>query len=184
MTDDPLDYRTPRRPRYQRTPQDWAWLRRRLLYYLAHVALFFAIISRLGPNLFLFKSPFSPSPAYYVRLTQPFVPMIAAIKAYQRDHGQLPSDSDSLPEDYRPPDWQGQEGEILHYGSITFPADVGTITCRADASTVVEYDFTPATEGWIIHAPRYDGRIKAPIVPAAPPPATHPATNQKNHAAK
>jgi hypothetical protein len=156
-----LDYQTQDR-RYQPTREDHLWRLRRLAYYGAQLLLFLAIIYGVGPNLFLFHSLFRPSPASYARLTPPYVSIVAAIKAYQRDTGSLPSGTYELPKRYLPADCDRITGEILGHPDVTF--QVG--------NTVLAYDFTPATEGWIIYAPRYQGRIPAPLVQAAPSPTT------------
>ena len=154
--------------RYEPTPEDRAWLLRRLAYYFAHLLVFSLIVYRIGPNLFLFHSPFSPSPAYYATLTRPYVSMVAAIKAYKRDTGSLPSGTDDLPKEYVPADYIGEIGEILGTGIITFG------TGDRHSIVVVAYDFRPATEGWFIYAPRYYGPIPAPKVQPAPTPPTPP----------
>ena len=156
------------KPHYKPTPEDRAWLRYRLGWYAFQVLLFLAIVYRIGPNLVLFHSLFSPRPEDFVKFTNDYVPMIAAIKAYNRDFGKLPLDSDEMPREYEPRDFNGQLGEILDTTSITFQV--------ADYA-VLEYEFSPPIEGWIVHSPRYDGRIPAPIVPAAPKPATRPSSS-------
>ncbi|MGA2443077.1 MAG: hypothetical protein ABSH08_19155 [Tepidisphaeraceae bacterium] len=156
-----------RRPRYRPTPEDRVWLLYRLGWYGFQLLLLLAIVYRIGPNLFLFHSPFSPRPEDFVSYTNEYVPIIAAIKAYNRDFGKLPFDSD-LPPEYMPRGYKGVVGEIVNTTSITFPL--------AD-HIVLEYEFSPAMEGWIVHSPRYDGRIPAPIVPAAPKPVTRPSSS-------
>jgi hypothetical protein len=161
-----LDYQA-RKVRYQLTAEDREWRRKRMGWYGLQILLFLVIVYRIGPNLILFHSPFSPAPKDFVPFTSQYVQMIAAIKAYNRDFGQLPLTSMDLPPQYMPPGYNGDIGEIGMTTSITFPiADHG----------VLEYEFSPAMEGWIVHSPRYDGRIPAPIVTAAPKPAaTQPA---------
>lgn len=170
-----LDYEAARE-RYEPTPEDRAWQRKRFAWYGFQVFLFFAIVYRIGPNLILFHSPFSPGPKDFVPLTSQYVPIIAAIKAYHRDYGTLPFESVDLPPQYMPPGYMnnGQNSEILNTTSITFQA--------ADSS-VLEYEFSPMIEGWKVHSPRYDGAIPAPIVAAAPKPVASPAgpaTNPTN----
>ena len=167
-----LDYEIPKR-HYHPTAEDRSWLVRRLIYYAAHVLFLLAIVYRVGPNLFLFHSPLSPAPADYITFARDYVPMIAALKAYQRDSGALPHSSDELPKEYRPINFQGEEGQIMGSPTITFPIK---------GHSVLVYDFAPATEGWSIYAPRYYGRIPAGIVQAAPSPATNPATRPKTDA--
>jgi hypothetical protein len=169
MSQHPLNYASPNRqderPPYRATPEDRAWLWRRLRYYGLQLLLFLAIVYRIGPNLFLYHSPLSPSAADYVRYTKQYVPIIAAIKAYNRDFGKLPAGDFDLPPDYLPANYHGGGAEILGT-SITFEtAEFG----------VIEYDFSPTSEGWIMHFPRYDGRIAAPIVAAAPKPSAQPS---------
>ena len=153
---------------YHPTREDRAWLLRRFGWYGFQLLLFLSIIYRIGPNLVLFHSPFSPSPEDFVPYTEDFVPTIAAIKAYNRDFGKLPLDAMELPPEYMPPGGVGVNGEILDTTSITF---------GAGKSAVLEYEFSPAKEGWIVHSPRYDGRIPAPIVAAAPKPVTQPSAS-------
>ena len=106
-----LEYEV-RKPHYTPTPEDRAWRLRRLGWYGFQLILFLAIVYRIGPNLVLFHSPFSPSPAEYVAFTNDYVPMIAAIKAYNRDFGKLPMGSFDLPPKYKPRGFKGENGEI------------------------------------------------------------------------
>lgn len=164
-----LDYEA-KLPRYQPTPEDRRWLLRRLSYYLAHLVVLAFIGYQAGPNLIMFHSLFSPTPAEYAAIAQQrYTTTIAAIKAYQRDNGSLPRITYDLEGTYLPKDF-GELGTIFETTSVTFGLD------RA----IVEYEFTPASEGWFIHAPRYDGRLPAPIVAAAP--ATRPAVTQPTNA--
>jgi hypothetical protein len=98
---------TTRLQHYQPTPEDRAWRLRRLGYYILQIALFLLVGFRVGPNLILFHSPMSPTPADFVPFTERFVPVIAAIKAYNRDYGKLPVDSYDLPPEYGPPNYDG-----------------------------------------------------------------------------
>ncbi len=154
--------------RYHPTPEDRSWLVYRLGYSALQLLLLLVIVYRVGPNLFLFDTPFTPGPLDYVRYTTDYVPAIAAIQAYQRDFGKLPVDTDDLAPEYLPADFKGGRGEINGTTSITFP--VGN-------HGVLEYEFSPTIEGWMIHSPRYNGRIPAPIVPAAPKPTTRSSSN-------
>lgn len=148
------------RPRYATTAEDSAWFFRRLGYYLAHALVFFVIVKWIGPDLIIYCQ-FSSSPDYYAKLSQPYMPMIAAIKAYQRDHRELPETTFDMPEKYQPTNWDNTLiGTILGASSVTFEL--------RDQSAVLEYEFTPESEGWIIHAPRCQKRLPLPIVPAAP----------------
>ncbi len=162
-----LDYEA-RKRHYSPTPEDRRWLLYRLGWYGLQLLLFLAIVYRIGPNFFLFHSPFSPDPEDFVALTRNYVPIIAEIKAYRRDFGKLPMDSYDLPPEYTPRGFNGANGEILNTTSITFPTGL---------HAVLEYEFSPPIEGWIVHSPRYDGRIPAPIVPAAPKPVTRPSSS-------
>ena len=118
----------------------------------------------------MFHSLFSPTPADYAAIAQQrYTTAIAALKAYQRDNGSLPDSTWDIPETYLPKD-SSELGTVCGTTSVTFGLN------RA----IVEYEFTPATEGWFIHAPRYDGRLPAPIVAAAP--ATRPAVTQPTNA--
>lgn len=161
-----IDYANAKR-KYEPTREDLKWDDRRFAYYFVHVLLFALIVYRIGPNMFLFHSPFSPPPAHYAALAKQYEPLIAAIKAYQRDFGKLPSDSYSLPESYRPAGYTAGDGQIIGTNSITFgPTEY----------SVIEYNFAQPGEGWTVYAPRYQGPIPAPIVLAAPSPASQPST--------
>ncbi len=76
-------------------------------------------------------------------------------------------DNFDLPPEYMPRGFNGEIGEIFNTTSITF---------QVGDHAVLEYEFSPPIEGWIVHSPRYDGRIPAPIVAAAPKPVTRPST--------
>ena len=166
-----LDYEA-KLPRYESSPEDRRWLLRRLSYYLGHLAVLLLIVYRPGPNLFLFHSLFSPTPADYAAIAQErYTTTIAAIKAYQRDNGALPSGTSELQGTYLPQNF-GEVGNIIGFTSVTFMLEGN--------SAVVEYEFTPATEGWFIYAPRYYGRLPAPLV--APSPTTRPAATQQTNA--
>jgi hypothetical protein len=164
---DTLDYRTPKRS-YLPTAADRRWFHRRLLYYAGHVLLFAAIIYRAGPNMFLFHRPWSPKAADYTAMTRDYVAMIAAIKAYQRDTQSMPFDTLELPKGYQPSNYRGEIGRIYGTPRVTF----------AIGHNVLVYDFSSATEGWYVYAPRYHGPIAAPRVPPAPPPVTRPTTTR------
>jgi hypothetical protein len=161
-----IDYQARKVP-YNLTPEDRAWRRRRLGWYCFQLFLFFAIVYRIGPNLFLFHSPFSPGPRDFVAEADKYAPMIAAIKAYNRDFETWPGSSWELPPNYMPPNIVGEGGEIMGT-SITFPV----------GHDVLEYEFSPAIEGWTVHSPRYDGPIPAAIVAAAAKPATQPSSGK------
>jgi hypothetical protein len=158
---------------YKPTPEDLAWRLYRTGWWGFQLLLFLTIAWRIGPNLLLFHSPFSPGPEDYVPYTKQYAPIIAAIKAYDRDFGKLPDDSWGLPPQYMPPGFKGEGGEILPATSLTIP--IG-------AQGVLEYEFSPEKEGWWVHSPRYDGPIPAPIVPAAPKLATQPSTTSPTNA--
>jgi hypothetical protein len=165
-----LDYEK-QEPRYVPRPEDRRWRLRRIAYYLGHVVLFGAIVYRAGPNMFLFHSPFSPPPQHYAGLAKQYMPLVAAIKAYQRDFGKLPMDSFNLPPRYRPAGYTAGEGAILGTNSITF----GPIEY-----SVIEYNFAQPGEGWTVYAPRYKGPIPAPLVLATPSPASRPTTGSSD----
>ena len=160
---DMLDYEAKPR-RYQSTPEDRCWLLRRLSYYLALLVVLVLIVVRPGPNLFLFHSLFSPTPAYYAAIAQErYTTTIAAIKAYQLDHGALPEDTYALRGIYLPQTFD-ERGTLYGATFVTFELP--------GHSAVIAYEFTPAREGWSIFAPRYYGRLPAPLV--APGPSTRP----------
>jgi len=163
-----------RKPRYLPTAEDRAWQIRRVAYYLGQVIVFFLIVYRAGPNLWLFHSPSSPPPSHYAELTKPYVPMIAAIKAYQRDRGRLPPHSELLPRSYRPVEYDAGEGMII--GT--------TITFGPVEHSVLAYDFSTFSEGWIVYAPRYKGPIPASLVLPATDLPIRPATTRNSYDAE
>lgn len=154
---------------YEETRQDVVWRVRRIGYYFGQALLFFVIVYRVGPNLFLFGSPFSPRPGDFAAIAQTrYAPVVAAIKAYQRDRGELPSTTHQLIPRLLP--------KNAPFGRLDGTARV--IFQLSETSGVLAYDFTPATEGWVVFSPRYQGPIPAPLVPAAASPqpvASRPA---------
>jgi hypothetical protein len=144
------------KPRYVLTAEDRIWRLRRWGYYLAHIFLFALLSKWIGPNLLLFHSIFSPSPDYYATLTSEYVPAITAIKMYQAAKGTLPDYTDGIPKTFQPTNYIEHNGTICGTTSVTF----------ALKHEVLEYEFSTDQEGWTIYAPRYQGRLNAPVVPA------------------
>jgi hypothetical protein len=99
------------------------------------------------------------------------MPIIRAIKLYERDEGQLPDEDKSLVPKYLksvngPPMWDYQYDERLCYfydvGLANFPVDV-------------VYRFDQGDEGWY-HRAYFSGTlVQLPFPPMAVPPATRPA---------
>lgn len=146
------------------------WWLRRMAYYAAIVVLFLTIGFYVGPNEFLFRRvlyPYHSISDYIPEITTDCVPLVRAVKEYQRDYGKLPDDPYQVMPGYLPSCpleatiWDNQlyflKGDHLIY-----------------------YDFTPGSEGWFL-VPRALARgmpvvgrsIPAPLV--SPGPATRPA---------
>lgn len=134
------------------------WRRRRMVYYAGLGAFFAAVALYVGPNLMLFGKPTWITPADFVPVVEEqCVPIVRAMKEYQRDHGRLPERGEDLFPDYHTPDdpsrqvvkasvWKGQFNYWSAYNH--------TIT----------YDFDPPSEGWSVSGAYTQGRIPVPPV--------------------
>lgn len=164
-----LDYVSPR-VKYRETREEVRWRYRRYWYYLGQVLLFAMVGFWVGPNILLFRHLFGPSPADFAALAQQprYMGIVASIKAYQRDFGALPFTVGEMPPAYLPKDYPHVDGaDLLGTTRITFPVN--------NPSVVLVYEFAPASEGWYVYSPRYDGPVPAHIVfPSAA--TTQPAT--------
>ncbi len=166
---EPLNYRGPP-PRRIRVPEDAEakrWRYGRLLFRVALVALGAEFAFDLGPNWFTFGQLTRPTPAYFVEIAETQgVPVVRAMKEYQRDTGRLPNGLGDLEPKYLPPDtwFRGFVGGA-HFALLT------------TANHWVIYDFTPGAEGWRVEGPIANGPI--PLPPVTIGPATRPVAPGK-----
>ena len=176
----PLDYRGPlpreRRPSRAswiadvshipayRDLQKW-WLAR-IGYYLAMMALFVIIAFYAGPNEINFGSPFGlRASAFVPYVMRDCVPVVRAMKEYQRDHGSFPGDIDDLVPQYLS---AGAKNRFL--GNVY----KGQFSAFAEWNHLIEYKFGPGKEEWRIRGPLINGVLPVPAVTSGP--ATAPTT--------
>jgi len=146
------------------------WFYYQLGYYLALGLLFWVIAFELGVNYFRFGKLARQTPADYVAdVRQYCLPVVRAMKEFQRDHGRLPNDMDELIPGYLP----DQSDKAVQL----FGARQGQFERPVAIHHRIQYDFTPGNEGWIVVGPDTNGRIPLPPVTIAP--ASRPTT-QKN----
>jgi len=161
----PLDYRgpSPPRPKFQETPEGRRWRYRRILYRVALLPFFACIAFYFGPNEINFGKLTSLTPDDFIPTVQKdFVPVIRAIKEYQRDHGSLPNQvADVIPQ-YGPLHSLPMENiENKHFYALT------------RWNHIVTYDFTPGSEGWQVSGPLVNGPIHLGPVTLGPSTQTH-----------
>jgi hypothetical protein len=135
------------------------WRRRRIAYYCGLGVLFAAIAFYAGPNLILFGKLTWLAPADFVPTARErCLPIVRAMKEYQRDRGVLPQSVEQLVPGYLPvaaPGAMLRDGEF-NYWTATFNHEI-------------VYKFAPAEEGWYVRGEFVSGRIPlAPVVVAAP----------------
>jgi hypothetical protein len=146
-------------------PRDeWVrWRRRRRAYYAALAGYFAAAAFYFGPNLIMFGKLTRLAPADFIPVVQErCVPVVRAMKQYQRDHGRLPTRERDLVPDYLPE----VEWSVLL-------ARVDGFEYWGEFNHVITYDFTPDHEGWRVRGEFVHGPIPLPLVdlPATPKPA-------------
>jgi hypothetical protein len=155
-----LDYF--RRPaKGARMPYDAEFLRWRSIRSLYRVGLWIVIgvpVIAIVPNIMLFGQLTMLAPADFVHNAQTqSVPMVRAIKLYQRDTGQLPDDLSKLVPKYIASVPWSQEmtgGQFMQFD------------LRYNHRII--YDFTPANEGWSVIGPFAKGPIPLPPVKLNP----------------
>jgi hypothetical protein len=133
--------------------------------------LFLAIAFYFGPNVILFKKLTWITPAdFVVTVEGRCVPVVSAMKAYRRDHGHLPERLEDIVPGYL----ASTGGSLIVYK--------GQFTCWTKYNHLIEYDFSPATEGWKVHGPYTHGRIPAPPAPMGPTtsPSISPSTRSSS----
>ena len=111
-----------------------------------------------------------PTPADYVTdVQQHCVPVVRAMKEFQRDYGRLPNDMKELIPHYLPD--QSKESVQLH------GAWAGKFEHYARWHHLIRYDFTPGNEHWEISGPFVQGRIPLPSVKVSA--VTSPTTQKR-----
>jgi len=146
------------------------WFYLKAAYYLSLVLLFCAIAFKFGSNYFFFGKLSDPAPADYVAdVEQRGVPVVRAMKEFQRDYGRLPNDMKELIPKYLP---DQSHGSVQLYGVWA-----GRFEYIASWHQRIWYDFTPGDEHWEISGSFVRGRI--PLPPVTMRPATRPTTQRK-----
>jgi len=137
------------------------WRYRRYLLRLGLVALGMPIAFYFGPNWILFGKLTRLSVEDFVPIVQQEgVPIVRAMKEYERDTGRLPATLEDLQPRY-------------------LPAGFGNHRCISNGyfhlgtrDHEVEYEFKPGVEGWWVIGPFVSGAI--PVPPVTIGPATRP----------
>ena len=144
------------------------WRRRRLAYHACLTAFCAAVAFYVGPNLFMFGQPTWITPAWFVPVVeQQCVPVVRAMKEFQRDHGRLPARGEELIPDYHPPDHPSVQ-------RVAVSVRDGKFEWWSEYNHIIAYDFDPASEGWSVRGVYTRGRI--PVSPVKINPATRPAS--------
>ena len=139
-----------------------AWCRRRWLLRLGLGVWFVAIAFYFGPNRILFDKWTWITPADFVPTVRDrCVPVVRAMKAYQRKHGHLPTSNEEV-------GLKSSGGPGEYVGNVS-PRGY---TCWGRYNHQIEYDFTPGQEGWRLRGGFISGPIPYPPVTLAP--ATRP----------
>jgi hypothetical protein len=175
----PLDYRSPVPPDSKRSRHAWfydtitapsdpelrTWWAKRLSLRLALLLLFSAIAFYFGPNEVNFGKLTRPSPADFVQDVETrCVPVVRAMKEYQRDHGQWPKKMEDLAPGYlSSAEADGFVGDISKGHFFTF----------SKWEEAIEYDIAPGGERWIVSGGYVHGTI--PVPPVTIDPTTRPS---------
>ena len=146
------------------------WFYFQLSYYLVLAGIFWAIAFQFGANYFFLGKLRSATPADYVaEVEQHCVPVVRAMKEFQRDYGRLPNDTSELIPDYLP----DQSHKDVQLGGVSS----GQFNHYALWHERIWYDFTPGNEHWEVSGSFVRGRI--PLPPVKLGPSTR-STTQKN----
>lgn len=148
------------------------WWLRRLVYYAALVVLFLTISFYVGPNEFLFRRvlyPYHSISDYIPEITTDCVPLVRAVKEYQRDYGKLPDDLYQVMPGYLPS--CPLEARMFDHQLYFLKGD-----------HLICYDFAPGSEGWTVvpsvphgSIPATGSTVPAPLVSLGP--ATRPTAS-------
>ena len=141
------------------------WKQRRIAYYVVLAVLFCAVAFYLGPNRMLFGKWTWITPADFVKRAQrDGVPLVRAMKLYERDTGHLPNEIEQLIPNYLPEKIPG----VVNLGT---DAEFSILTMYNHRIT---YDFNPKREGFYVNGVYTRGRIPLPPVQIDSAPTTHP----------
>ncbi len=151
-----------------RTSEAGKWLRLRVVYRNLLLAFCVVVAIYLAPNQIMFGklTPLSPKD-FSDTVRQNYAPVVQAIYAYHRDTGHYPSrDLNELIPKYIPafpPRCLGYYEQKLEFWEIY--------------NQIVQYDFTPGSEGWSIRGHFANGRIPVDSpIPLMPAVTSRPAT--------
>ena len=140
------------------------WGRQRILYRGFLVAVFCSITFYFGLNYFMFGKFTSLNPSDFISVVnKECLPIVRAMREYERDYGQRPDDLRKLVPKYLSEEPMGD----IRYGRYeSIPWFLG--------HHGIAYDFDPAHEGWRVHGEYANGPIPLPPVPQLP--STRPAS--------
>jgi hypothetical protein len=149
----------------------------RYLYYTALVVFFTPIALYFGPNLINFHKFTGLSPADFVPEVQSRgVPVVQAIKRYQRDRGEFPEYLQLLVPDYLPdsPDLYPDNNDSISYVAPQsgFPPRLQFFSTTAFPH-IVRCEFDNINERWEVYGPFARGLIPLPPVTVT---STRPAS--------
>lgn len=138
------------------TPELRKWWARRQGYRVMLLAVFVMIAWYVGPNEINFRKPTPLNAADFVPVVESqCVPVVRAMKQYQRDHGKLPGDTDDLVPKYLSAAEEKQfRGEVENGRFVYF----------GQWNHLIEYSFAPGNEHWSVHGPVVNGVIPTPPV--------------------
>ena len=135
-----------------------SWRRRRVAYYGVLVLLFAPIAFYFGPNVIMFGKLTWLAPAdFVVAVERRCVPVVRAMKEFERDHGRRPNRVEELEPAYLPED-----------RNVRARVQNGEFECWTMFNHVIEYRFTPGDEGWYVRGVYTNGRIPYPPVTVGP----------------
>lgn len=143
------------------------WQVWRACYYAALAGLFGLIALYVGPNYILFGKPTWLTPADFVpEAERECVPVVRAVKEYQRDHGRLPESGRDLVPEYLP---------AVAHGFTVFN---GEAWYNGRFNHAITYRFTPGPEAWSVTGVFVNGPLPLPPVTigSSNRPSTRPAT--------
>jgi hypothetical protein len=110
-----------------------------------------------------------PVPADYLSdVTPKSIRFVQAIKEYQRDHGQLPSQMEDLMPAYIPLDGFGQNFEGVYSNGQYEELIEGSLHETPQDMRRIFYDFSPGNEGWRVEGAYVSGRMPLPLVTIPP----------------
>jgi hypothetical protein len=144
-------------------PQLHKWWARRAFYYISVMILFGIIAFYVGPNELNFGQLRSPTAADFVPDVEVCIPVVRAMKEFQRDHGRWASDERELV-----PNYLREQSRRVHVIN-------GWFWSYGKWDQSISYDFAPGRERWMVCGPAVTGTIPAPLVTIGPS-TTEPTT--------